>query len=461
MAISRREFTRLIAGAGAISAVGQLSRSAAVAQAAPTFRAMVGVFLFGGNDSWNMVVPNDSRYSTYAARRGSNLALPQSSLSGLTGSAFGLHPSLGWLQPVWNDGGLGVVLNTGTLFLPMDRAIYSARPDLRPLNLMSHDDEQVHWQGMQARSTAIEGYMGRIADRLGPASMPRVMSVAGSQLALLGKQSAPLILSSTGAIVRNGYSAGTTDNAVRLRQTALAAFADSAATEGVMTEKTGKQLSDAYDQAALANQIVSAATSPVDQHFRNPNNGATLTSEIARQLQRIARLIAARDTLSHDRQVYFASQGGYDNHSGQVNANTTQGTQANLFNDLGLALLAFYNAMKALNLGDSVTSFTMSDFGRIYRANAQNGTDHAWGGNHLVMGGALANQKVHGRYPNMEFGGTEDIASDGRWIPSVAQEEYIGAIAQWFGVAPADMPYIFPNWATFNGGGRGPLPLFA
>lgn len=460
MAISRREFTRLIAGAGALSAVSQLGRSAAVAQAAPGFRAMVGVFLFGGNDSWNMVVPTDARYATYAARRGSNLALPQNSLAPLTGSAFGLHPSLRWLQPVWADGGLGVVLNTGTLFQPMDRTIYQQRPDLRPLNLMSHDDEQTHWQGMQARSNAIDGYMGRIADRLGAASMPRVMSVAGSQLALLGKQSAPLILSSTGTIVRNGYNAGSTDNAVKARQAALAAFAEGAA-QGVMTEKTGKQLSDAYGQAALANQIVAAPTSVVDQYFKNPTNGANLTSDISRQLLRIARLIAARDTLAHGKQVYFASQGGYDTHSGQVNGNTTQGHQANLFNDLGMALAAFYNAMKGIGLADNVTAFTMSDFGRIYRANAQNGTDHAWGGNHLVVGGALANQKVHGRYPDMVFGGPEDIAGDGRWIPSISQEEYIGAIARWFGVAGADMPYIFPNWGTFNGGGRGPIPLFA
>lgn len=459
MAVSRREFTRLLAGAGALSAVGQLSRSAAVAQAAPTFRAVVGVFLFGGNDSWNMVVPNDDRYATYAARRGANLALPQASLSALTGSNFALHPSLAWLKPVWDDGGLGVVLNTGTLFQPMTRTLYSQRPDLRPLNLMSHDDEQTHWQGMLARGNAIEGFMGRIADRMAATSMPRVMSVAGSQLALLGKQTSPLVLSSTGTIVRNGYSASSTDNAIKLRQAALTAFADGAS-YGAMTEQTGKGLSDAYAQASLANQIVSAATSPVDQYFRNPTNGATLTSDVARQLQRIARLIAAKDTLAHDRQVFFASQGGYDNHSGQVNANTTQGTQANLFNDLGLALAAFYNAMKSLNLGDSVTAFTMSDFGRIYKANAQNGTDHAWGGNHLVVGGALANQKVHGRYPDMVFGGAEDISNDGRWIPSIAQEEYIGSIAQWLGVASADMPYVFPNWSTWNGGGRGPVPLF-
>jgi uncharacterized protein (DUF1501 family) len=460
MAISRREFSRLIAGAGALSAVGQLGRSAAVAAAAPTFRAMVGVFLFGGNDSWNMVAPIDARHETYAKQRGAKLALPKSSLSVLTGSAFGLHPSLGWLKPVWDDGGLGVVLNTGTLFQPMNRALYMSRPDLRPLNLMSHDDEQTHWQGMQARSVAVDGYMGRIADWLGPASMPRAMSAAGSELALIGKEVSPLILSSRGTILRKGYDADTPYLSVKARQAALAAFADGDGL-GVMTLRTAKSFSDAYAQAAVANDIVAAETSPVDRYFKHPDTGAVLTSDIARQLQRVARLIAARGTLGHNRQIYFASQGGYDTHSGQVNAIPTQGRHANLYDDLGLALRAFYYAMRGIGLGDSVTAFTMSDFGRIYKANGQNGTDHAWGGNHLVVGNALASRKVHGRYPDMVFGGPEDIADDGRWIPSIAQEEYIGAITHWFGVSKADFPYIFPNWSTWNGGGRGLLPLFA
>jgi uncharacterized protein (DUF1501 family) len=144
-----------------------------------------------------------------------------------------------------------------------------------------------------------------------------------------------------------------------------------------------------------------------------------------------------------------------------VNADTATGTQAALFADLAMALAGFYNAMTALGLAKNVTAFTMSDFGRTYKANAQRGTDHAWGSNHLIVGGALKPQTVHGRYPDQILGGPEDAASDGRWIPSIAVEEYVGAIAQWYGVAPADMPYVFPNWATWNGGGRGPVPLFA
>ena len=460
MAISRREFHRLLGGAGALAAAGQLGRSAAVAQSAPAFRAMVGVFLFGGNDAWQMVVPNDDRYAGYAASRGA-IALKQSALMPLSGTAFGLHPSFKPLQTAWDEGAMNVVLNSGTLFQPLTKALYQSRADLRPLNLMSHADEQNHWQGLRARDVNLDGFMGRIADRLGAADMPQLMSIAGSTLALIGKSSSPLVVPSTGALVRNGYNAAATDAATKARQAGLDAFADGSGL-GEVTSLTGRTISGAYAQAVQANTILSSTTSAVDQYFKNPTTGATLTSDVSRQLLRVARLIEARGALGHSRQVYFASQGGYDTHSGQVNAaDTATGTQANLYADLAMALAAFYAAMKALGVQDNVTAFTMSDFGRVYKSNAQLGTDHAWGSNHLVVGGAVRDQMVHGAYPNTALGGPDDANSDGRWIPTIAQEEYIGAIAQWFGVTAADMPYVFPNWATWSGGGRGPVPLFA
>ena len=431
-----------------------------MAQSATTYRAMVGVFLFGGNDAWNMVVPTDSRYAGYAASRGL-LALPQAKLSALSGTGFGLHPSFAPLQTAWGEGAMNVVLNTGTLFQPLTKTLYQTRADLRPLNLMSHSDEQNHWQGLRARDVNLDGFMGRIADRLGAANMPQLMSIAGSTLALIGKQSSPLVVPSTGTLVRNGYNAAATDNATKSRQSALDAFAD-ASVLGEVSSLTGRSISSSYAQAVTANTILTTTTSTVDQYFKNPTTGAVLTSDVSRQLLRVARLIESRDTLGHTRQVFFASQGGYDTHSAQVNAaDTTAGTQANLYSDLALALAAFYAAMKALGVQDSVTAFTMSDFGRVFRGNAQYGSDHAWGSNHLVVGGAVKDQQVIGAYPNTTLGGPDDANTDGRWIPTIAQEEYIGAIAQWFGVAAADLPYVFPNWATWNGGGRGPIPLFA
>ena len=221
-------------------------------------------------------------------------------------------------------------------------------------------------------------------------------------------------------------------------------------------------LLEEFERKATANGIVSSTTSTVDQYFRNPNNGVALTSDISRQLLRAARMIEARDGLGHGRQVFFVSQGGYDTHSGQTDGqgSPTTGTQANLYSDLAMALAGFYNAMKALGMQNNVTAFTMSDFGRVFKGNAQNGSDHAWGSNHLIVGGGLARSQVLGRYPDMALGGPDDIANDGRWIPSVSIEEYIGSIAMWHGVSSVDMPYVFPNWATWNGGGRGPVPFF-
>jgi uncharacterized protein (DUF1501 family) len=300
-----------------VAALGQLGLSSALAADTGSYRAMVGVFLFGGNDAWNMVVPADSRYADYAKQRGAGLALAQSSLVPLTGTAFGLHAAMAPLKAVWDDGGLGAVLNTGTLFAPLTKALYTSRPDLRPLNLMSHEDQQNQWQGMRMRSTNNDGFMGRLNDRAAAASLPPLISIAGSNLALIGDRSAPLILPSTGSIVRNGYNAASTDAAVKARQAALDVFAD-ASSYGAVTDLTGKGMSSAYAQAVQANSIISSTTSAVDKYFVNPTTNAALTSDISRQLLRAARMIEARGTLGHAKQTFFVSQGGYDTHTNEL-----------------------------------------------------------------------------------------------------------------------------------------------
>jgi uncharacterized protein (DUF1501 family) len=451
MSLSRRDFGRLLAGASATAALGQFMASAAMADTS-SYRAMVGVFLFGGNDAWNMVVPTDSRYDTYASQR-SGIALAKDSLTPLTGTAFGLHPAFAPLKTAWDEGALSAVLNTGTLYQPLTKALYQSRADLRPLNLMSHEDQQNQWQGMRMRETNTNGFMGRILDRAEKAELPPLISIAGSQMALIGAQKSPLILPSNGGITRYGYNYNPTDATTKTRQAALDAFADASA-HGVVTDLTSRGMSSAYAQAVMANTVISATTSTVDQYFKNPTTGAVLTSDISKQLLRAARMIEARGTLGHAKQTFFVSQGGYDTHTNEVATHNT------LYADLAMALAGFYNAMKALGLANNVTAFTMSDFGRVFKPNGSAGTDHAWGSNHLVLGAALTSRKVHGRYPDMAFGGPEDASTDGRWIPSIAVEEYIGAIAQWYGVSAADMPYVFPNWSTWNGGGRGPAPLF-
>lgn len=450
MSLSRRDFVRLTAGTGALAAIGQLGRSAAIASPAGNYRAMVGVFLFGGNDGWNMVIPTDARHAPYLAARGS-VGIPASALTALGGTPYALHPAMEALRPVWNEGALGLVLNAGTLFAPLTKSVYQARADLRPSNLMSHSDEQAHWQGLRARAFNHDGFMGRIADRAPATPMPCAMSIAGANVAVMGQTSAPLVLPSSGALTRTGYS--TSANAANLAKNAALDVFGASGAQGTLTDATARTMSAAYSQAAVANTILSAS-SPVDSHF------AGLNSDVARQLQRVARMIEARSTLGHARQSFFVSHGGYDLHSAQVSSDTATGPHAQRLGELAAALAAFHGAMKGLGLSENVTSFTMSDFGRTFQGNAQMGTDHAWGSNHLVMGGALAPRMVHGRYPDPVLGGGDDIDANGRFIPGIAQEEYIGAIARWHGVADSDLPYVFPNWSTWSTAGRGPLGLF-
>ncbi len=457
MTLSRRDFMRVTAGTGALAALGQLGRTTAMAAPSGSYRAMVGVFLFGGNDSWNMVIPTDARHPQYLAARGS-VGIKASQLTALTNASYALHPAMSALRSVWDEGSLALILNTGTLFAPLTKSTYQSRADLRPLNLMSHSDEQSHWQGLRARDFATDGFMGRIADRMGATTMPSMMSIAGSQLAVIGKTSSALVLPSTGTLSRSGYSTSTAGSN-GAKNNALSAFADGSS-YGDITAGVAKAVNASYDQATTANTIISA-TSALDGYFVNPTTGAALTSDVARQLMRVARMIDARGSLGHNRQTFFVSQGGYDTHSGQTNGgNNDTGGHANLLADLAMALAGFYRAMKSLGMSENVTAFTMSDFGRTYKGNAQTGTDHAWGGNQLVVGGNVAPGGIFGAYPDPVLGGATDVSSEGRFVPAVAQEEYLGAIARWHGVADADMPYVFPNWSTWSTGGRGPIGLF-
>lgn len=452
MSISRRHFHRMAISTGAAATIGMFGRSAAFGASTSGYRAMVGVFLFGGNDGWNMVVPTDSAtYGAYLASRGT-VALPPSALAPLSGTNFGLHGAMGRLAQLWDRGAMSVVLNTGTLAAPLDKVTYLQRPDLRPTNLMSHADEQEHWQGLRARTKNDDGFMGRLNDRIASGGVPPLMSFAGNNIALIGQNAKAVVLPPAGSLSRIASGSSAIDAAV-------ASFAAGSGL-GPLSEATAGTYNDAY-QMTGATAAVLGASSAIDSYFVDPDTGAALTSDLANQLKRVARMIEAHGTLGHARQTFFVSQGGYDTHDNQVTAgNPASGKHAALLKDLALALYAFYNAMDGLALANNVTAFTMSDFGRTFKGNAQYGCDHAWGSNHLVIGGGVATRGVFGRYPDPTLGGADDISWEGRFLPTMALEEYIGAILRWHGVADADMPYVVPNWSTWSTGGRGPIALF-
>jgi uncharacterized protein (DUF1501 family) len=347
---------------------------------------------------------------------------------------------------------MNVVLNTGTLHAPLDKATYTARPDLRPTNLMSHTDEQAHWQGLQAQLVNRDGFMGRIADRGASGRIPSVISFAGNNIAMIGQNSQPLVLPAGSLLTRKATNNAAID-------AATASFQDGSGL-GAITEETGAAYREAFAMSDAAASVLGAA-SGLDRYFVHPDTGAALTSGVALQLKSVARMIEARGTFGHSRQSFFVSQGGYDTHDAQLDgANRHLGIHAGLLTDLALALNAFQQAVRSMGMGGNVTTFTMSDFGRTYMGNAQYGSDHGWGSNHLVIGDALTGRQVLGRYPDPTLGGADDIGSEGRFIPQVAQEEYIGAIARWHGVSDSDLPYVLPNWNSWRAAGRGPLPIY-
>jgi uncharacterized protein (DUF1501 family) len=453
LSMSRRDCLSFLAASGVAATLPQLQRGAAIAAPSSPYRAMVGIFLLGGNDGWNMIVPMDlARYSGYASARRASLVLPQSNLVPLAPSSFGLHPRLKPLKAIWDDGAMNIVLNTGTLHQPLTKAEYLESGSRRPTGLMSHSDEQAHWQGLRARDSNPDGFMGRLTDRMAPSAISSLISFGGGSLAMVGRSSAPLVLPSRGINSPAGYSGSLADPVVFARSAALSAFASGAGL-GTLTTETASSMSSTYAQISTANSILSSM-STVDKYFVSTTTGAPLTSDISCQLLRIARMIEARGTLGHTRQTFFANQGGYDTHAAQT------GTQAALFNDLSESVLAFYRAVVAMGVVQNVTAFTMSDFGRSYKGNAQDGTDHAWGNNQLVIGGSLLPKQIHGMYPSQVMGGFDDVVGDGRFIPTISQEQYLGGIARWHGVLESDMPYVFPNWSNWIGEGRSAIPLF-
>lgn len=440
---SRRRF---IATAGAVSASALFPTLAgwtgAAAQSATDYRALVCVFLYGGNDGNNTVVPYDD-FANYAAGRGpgTGAALDPNTLAQITpksiGRRFGLHPNLAPLAPLFAQGNLAIVCNVGTLVAPLTQAQYQAGLST-PQNLFSHSDQQLAWQGLIPGAVMNSGFGGRIVDVISagnPAlAIPGMVSLAGDALYTVGLTTLPVSLSGAGSAALP-FDTGSTEGQIL-----------SASLGRLLTVERGNQLvAKAADVMALALQstaalstVQNAAYPAIDAAFQNVNSG------LADQLRQVAALIAGRGALGVQRQCFFCSMGGYDTHSDQL-----QG-QASCLNDLGPALAAFYQATQALGVASQVTTFTLSDFSRTFRINANAGSDHAWGGHHLVLGGAVVGGDFFGKFPNLAMGGPDDAGSDGVWIPTTAIEQYGATLAAWLGVPTASLGTVFPNLGRFS-----------
>jgi uncharacterized protein (DUF1501 family) len=439
---TRRTFIRQAACAaltttGILNTIFDLRRLSAAPLDTTDYKALVCLFLFGGNDANNVVVPHDnSGYASYAAARGI-LAIPQASLLPLTlqngdGRDFGFHPNLTELQALFNQGKLGLVANVGTLVAPVTRAQYLAGGAAVPPQLFSHADQSVQWQTSVPDVISRTGWGGRLADLLqslnAGSKISLNISIAGTNTFEVGNTVLPYVVSPSGSVGLAGFDGSANAN-VRLQ-----AFKDLLALPH--NNLFEQAYSDTVSRSIAANDLLTSALagiSPFQTVFPNSSLGS--------QLNMIAKLIAARNNLSMKRQIFFCSVGGYDTHGDQLIG------QGNLFTELSQGLNAFYNATVELGIASQVTTFTASDFGRTYPTNGS-GSDHGWGSHQFVLGGAVQGGRLFGTFPTLAVNGPDDTGQ-GRWIPTTSVDEFSATLATWFGVSASDLPSVLPNIGRF------------
>jgi len=434
---SRRHFLRMgaFATAAGFSRFGMMN---ALAQTASDYKALVCIFLFGGNDSHNMVVPqSQNAYNAYTAIRGS-LALPDGNakllpITAKDGTPYAVTDGLASIQPLWAQQKLAVVANVGMLVQPTTRTQYLAGSTV-PTNLFSHADQVIAMQAGNPFGSGGTGWAGRIADAVQPmngaSSFPPSISMSGQALFCAGSvvQSASLIPGFD--LSPDGFSA-------------WPASATAARVEGlqeVISFDSGLSL------VQSANKVKQDAIA-LNGMLKSLSAGAPLTTQfpqtdIGLQLQQVAQIIRLRSTTGMSRQVFFCSLSGFDTHSGESWA------QWDLLKQVSAGMLALYNATVEMGIADMVTTFTESDFGRTIQPSGT-GSDHGWGSHHLALGGAVKGGDLYGTFPTLALGGPDDANTRGVLIPTTSIDQYGATMARWFGVSSAAMPQVFPSLGNF------------
>jgi uncharacterized protein (DUF1501 family) len=433
--VERRAFLKSFGSAAAMGSgiFAATHRSALAAEFSATdYKALVCVFLYGGNDGNNMIIPMDTRYAQYQSGRG-RLAIARADLQPI--GDYGLHPQMSAIRELWARGKAAVIANVGPLLEPLSQAQYRANSARVPANLYSHSDQQQQWHIGASEPSLRTGWGGRLADLVmasnGSAkSLTTALAVGGRSTFQVGVQSSAFTLSPSGRFGFKVYEKDDPKDAINVGFAKLLGQQRSHLFEAAWLETMGRSI----ETQRMFNDVVNA-TSPLQTQF--PNSG------LADQLKTIARLIAGRTSLGAKRQVFFASIGGFDTHGEYQLVD-----QAELLSEVSTAMGAFYNATVELGVADAVTTFTASDFGRDFPANGNGGSDHGWGNHHLVVGGAVKGGQLYGRFPELVTGGADD-AGGGRWIPTTSVEEYTATLARWFGVSATDLPLVVPNLNRF------------
>ena len=454
---------------GLMSAMAQKADKETKTSSVPNdYRALVCIFLLGGNDGNNTVIPlhgdaNLSNYELYSSLRSQqglafnqNIPLPFS-VPRAGNLTYGFHPAFGvgntngGLYGLWGQNKLAIVTNVGTLVRPTTKAQIYDPTHPKPYNMYSHSDQAAQQQSARSDEQIFTGWGGRLSDRQtatdNPASLiPMITSIAGAQLFTAGQTTLPL------AIV----GAPTPLNQV-LNPQGYDASADSQAQYAAFNSLRNQDLSSELVAAAshITNQAITVNSSlqtsqEVTVAFPNSN--------IGNQLKQVARLIKKRTDLSVNRQIFFCQIDGFDTH------NLQHPTQTRLLAQMSQAMRSFYDEMVVQGLGDKVTQFTLSDFNRTMNpagSGAAVGSDHAWANHHFVVGGGVTGSDFYGintsngtPYPTLNLDGPDDAESGtgarGRYIPTASVEQYAATLARWFGLPESQMVNVFPKISNFS-----------
>lgn len=453
----RRRFLKAAAAGGLAYAFGRTPGTVSAQMSAlngySDYRALVCLFLFGGNDSWNMLIPNtESEYAAYARSRGagtsSSLAIDRSMLLPISSAysqsqsgAFGFHPSMPEIRDLFNAGNLAIVPNVGPLVRPTTKWQYQNAVAINhelPPQLFSHNDQQDQWHSLRGRRLLRTGWAGRIADvlgaQLGNQQIPLNISLFGQTFFQAGERADPYVMGAGGVNMFEGLTYNEFERARRSRvESVLRATLDS--TSNSYYERGFARVQErALRYADRLNAAIANAYS-----FSAFPSGRR--SVLTTQLRTVARMISARDSLSMSRQIFFVAAGGFDQHDRQMDE------QPDLLADVSRSISAFQSAMVELGISDKVTLFTQSDFGRTLTSNGD-GSDHAWGGTQLVVGGAVVGGRLYGDYPLLEMDGPLEVGS-GSFIPTVSSDQYATTLARWFGVSAENLSDIAPNIVNF------------
>lgn len=411
------------------------------------YKALVCVLLSGGNDSYNMLIPRgNSEYAEYSAVR-ADLSIPQEDILPINpdesdGREFGLHPSMTGLRDIFEQGNAAFISNVGTLVEPVTKASLQSGLANLPIGLLSHIDQAMHWQTALPQDRSNFGWGGKMADILKSMNedngVSMNISLGGNNLFQRGNTITEYAINPDGGVAIAGWN-----EPVPFLQMM---------TEDV-TDMMNKEYEDVFRDSysgVLRRSVESNET------FNGAVEGIALSTpfantQLSRSMEMIARTIAARNELGAKRQIFFVEIGGFDNHDELTNS------QANLLTVVDEAFSSFFAATQELGVSDCVTTFTISDFARTLTSNG-NGTDHAWGGNAIVMGGAVKGKKMYGNYPALDLGNDLEIGG-GILIPTTSADEYFAEMALWFGISPNDLSQILPNIGNFYDVGSSSKPL--